>query len=151
MARTSTPLSQTKTLSTSTQPNPYIQDTEGRPATARSQQAINHLTCKRIHQASLHYVSLAILPQPLSAHAFVNRRRPRSVRGFRSHGFGQDRAISGLDCDGGRSQAVAAGAYGGPKGEVRGGLCSRPKEGICGSHCVSSVLPAVAFRRVLEA
>jgi hypothetical protein len=34
------------------QPNPYIQDTEGRPATARSQQAITHLTRKRIHQTN---------------------------------------------------------------------------------------------------
>jgi hypothetical protein len=75
------------------------------------------------------HVFLAILPQPPSAHALVHRRRPRSVRGFRPHGFGSDRAISGLDGDGGRPQETAAGAYGGPEGEVKGGWRFLPKEG----------------------
>jgi hypothetical protein len=78
------------------------------------------------------HVFLAILPQPPSAHALVHRRRPRSVRGFRSHGFGSDRAILGLDGDGGRPKETAAGAYGGPEGEVKGGWGFLPNEGLCG-------------------
>jgi hypothetical protein len=78
------------------------------------------------------HVFLAILPQPPSAHALVRRRRPRGVRGFRPHGFGSDRAILGLDGDGGRPQETAAGAYGGPEGEVKGDWGFLPNEGLCG-------------------
>lgn len=130
---------------------PHAQNTEHQKASGcNAQLTSTHNISGPFSQTN--YVSLAILPQPLSAHAFVHRRRPRSVRGFRSHGFGSDRTILGLDGDGGRPRATAEGAHGRSQGEVRGRRGMRPNEGPCrpGRSTVwSSTLAAPTVRRAL--
>ena len=120
-----------ETISTSTSA-PQLHGHNTRDSSRRSAQFTSktHLSSgPTFIKPTSNHVSLAILPQPRAAHAFVHRRRPRSIRGFRSHGFGSDRAILGLDGDGGRSQATAAGAHGGSEGEVKVGWRFPPKEG----------------------
>jgi len=132
----------TKTIPTSTSA-PQLHGHNTRDSSRRSAQFTSktHLSSgPTFIKPTPNHVSLAILPQPRAAHAFVHWRRPRSIRGFRPNGFRSDRTILGLDGDGGRSQATAAGAHGGSEGKVNCGWRFLPKEGYCGQKdCITSL------------